>query len=294
LKAIRRILYFAHGAEWFVQEAAYSILSLWRLPDAKDFEVVVVTDRGERLSELLGAREGLRILSPGADLLESWRGPQSYVHRQKPLAIQWGARQTAPSGRDPFLFVDSDTVFTRSPAVIFELIEAGAVVLDEPERKLHDPGTHSHLRLHRACRDRTFSVRGRTKPISPHIQLWNSGVLGFLAQDLAIFDETIDLIDQLFPLASIRMMEQAALSIVLFDREIPLCSGAPIVFHYHMFKEFRAHLQSFFARPDVQTPQDRLARHADIDPIELSSATRAFKALPRWRRKIRRLIGKRI
>jgi hypothetical protein len=292
LKRIRRILYFMHGAECFVQEAAYSILSLWRLPDAEDFEVFVVTDRGARLSELVGAHEKLRILSPGTDLLQSWRGLCAYEHRAKPLAIEWCVRQAAALPGEACLYVDSDTVFTRSPASIFEVIEAGAFVLDEPERKLCDPGTNSHRRLYRACRDLQFVVDGRAAPIKPHSLLWNSGLVGFLVERLDIFDETVRLIDQLYPRAPIHTMEQAALSIVLADRGALLCSGGGSVFHYHMFKEFRAHLAGFFARADLRTPEDRLRCIGDLDPVALSSDKRAFNALPRWRRKMSNFGGR--
>ena len=39
----RRLLYLVHGAASYYQEAAYSLLSLWRHPDTASIEIVVVT-----------------------------------------------------------------------------------------------------------------------------------------------------------------------------------------------------------------------------------------------------------
>ena len=40
----RRLLYLVHGAASYYQEAAYSLLSLWRQPGCDAIEIVVVTD----------------------------------------------------------------------------------------------------------------------------------------------------------------------------------------------------------------------------------------------------------
>ena len=40
----RRLLYLVHGATSYYQEAAYSLLSLWRQPDSQAIGIVVVTD----------------------------------------------------------------------------------------------------------------------------------------------------------------------------------------------------------------------------------------------------------
>ncbi|MBK7989636.1 MAG: hypothetical protein IPK05_05740 [Comamonadaceae bacterium] len=50
----RRLLYLVHGAASYYQEAAYSLLSLWRHPDTASIEIVVVTDDPAPLQALIG------------------------------------------------------------------------------------------------------------------------------------------------------------------------------------------------------------------------------------------------
>ncbi len=50
---VKRLLYLVHGAPSYYQEAAYSMLSLWRQPGGSEFEIVVVTDDPAPLRALI-------------------------------------------------------------------------------------------------------------------------------------------------------------------------------------------------------------------------------------------------
>lgn len=290
----RHILYVAHGAECFVQEAAYSILSLWRQPDGRSYDVTVVTDLPERLGALVGADPRLHVLPLEHARRDVWRGPQGYIHRIKPLAIQWAAREATVGTDDLFLYVDSDTVFTRSPASLFDLVAQGCVVLNEREGGLVDSRrqTRSHAKLYRAAQCHEFDVRGTRRHLAPDLGLWNSGVIGFQAAQLALFDEAVDLIDQIFAVLRIHTVEQVALSAVLQDRGLPLRDSGDVIFHYHHFKEFRQDLALFFERYGQRPVAERLARWGEVDPVLRSLPKQAFNALPKWQRKIRKWVGR--
>ncbi len=290
----RHILYVAHGAECFIQEAAYSILSLWRQPDGRSYEVTVVTDLPERLIALVGADPRLHVLPLEQVRRDAWRGSLGYIHRIKPLAIQWAARESTVSADDLFLYVDSDTVFTRSPACLFEAVAQGNIVLNEREGGLADSRhqTRSHAKLYRTASRHEFNVRGTPRHLGADLGLWNSGVIGFRAAQLALFDETVDLIDQIFAVLKIHTVEQVALSAVLQDRGHPLRDSGDVIFHYHNFKEFRQDLALFFERYGHQPVQARLARWGEVDPVLRSRPKLAFNALPKWQRKIRKWVGR--
>lgn len=289
------ILYVAHGAECYVQEAAYSILSLWRQPDAQRYEVVVVSDRPERFLACLEDRPGLHLVKLEAAQRDAWRGPQGYIHRIKPLAIQWAARQMQAQASDRFVYVDSDTVFTTSPAPLFDAVGRGEVVLNEREGSLGElrSNTRSHRRLFEACQGRPFRIRGREAQIPLGVGLWNSGVLGFGGDLLPVFDETVELIDQMFPVVPVHTVEQVALSVVLQDRGIVLQECLRDVFHYHVFKEFREDLARYFERYGAAPLAERLAHWPEIDPVQRIQPKLAFNAQPKWRRQWQKLLGRR-
>ncbi|MDD0837549.1 hypothetical protein PSQ40_03085 [Curvibacter sp. HBC61] len=291
----RFVLYVAHGADCFVQEAAYSILSLWRQTDAPPCEVVVVTDRPERFRQLLDDRPSLHLLSLSPEQRDTWRGAQGYIHRIKPLAIQWAAQQMQAQADDAFLYVDSDTVFSHSPATVWAQIEAGGVVLNEREGSLGElrRNTRSHRRLFEACQAHRFQVRGREQQVPLSTGLWNSGVLGFQGRLLPVFDETAQLIDQMLPVVQVHTVEQVALSVVLQDRGLRLHECLSDVFHYHVFKEFRDDLALFFDRYGALPLAERLQHWPEIDPVRRIQPKLAFNALPKWQRQWRKLWGQR-
>ena len=289
------VVYVAHGAECYVQEAAYSILSLWRQPDGQACEVVVVTDLPGRFRDLLGDAPGLHLLLLEPAQRELWRGRDGYIHRIKPMAIQWAAREMQAQAEDLLLYVDSDTVFTASPAPWFARIAQGEVILNECEGRLGElrRNTRSHRRLFEASQKHRFRIRGREAYIPLSTGLWNSGVLGFKGELLTVFDETVDLIDQMFPRVPVHTVEQVALSVVLQDRGIVLHECLHDIFHYHVFKEFRADLARFFERYAHLPVADRLARWPEVDPVLRIQPKLAFNARPKWQRQWLNMWGRR-
>lgn len=289
----RHILYVAYGADCYVHEAAFSILSLWRQADAADYAVTVVTDRAALLERLLGCADRTRVLALDAEQVRLWQGQLGYVHRAKPLAIQWATRQVA-APQDMLLYVDSDTVFTRNPAPLFDAVDAGRVVLNELEGGVASSRhqTRSHGKLYRASCAHLFQIRGRRRHLAPDTGLWNSGVLGFRPTMADVFDETVALIDDMYPVVSINTIEQVALSVVLQDRGVHLQDSGDVIFHYHYFKEFRQDLARFFERYAQADTAARLVRWPEIDPVERVHPKLAFHAQPKWRRQLLKWMGR--
>jgi hypothetical protein len=290
----RLVLYVAHGTDCFVQEAAFSILSLWRQSGGDHYPVVVVTDRRELFEQLLGPNDKLRFLALTPQQRDLWRGPNHYIHRIKPLAIQWAARQIKAQDKDSLLYVDSDTVFTTSPSALFDWASEGGVVLNECEGQVRSlrTNTRSHRRLHDALQSHSFNVGGATMQVPMDTQLWNSGVLAFRADLLPVFDDVVDLIDQMFPVVNVHTVEQVALSVLLQARGIELKECLRDVFHYHVFKEFRLDLERFFERYGALPVSERLAHWPEIDPVLRIQPKLQFNALPKWRRQWLKLIGR--
>jgi hypothetical protein len=251
----RHILYVAYGADHFIHEAAYSILSLRQVSAPAAYRIAVVTDRKALLLQLLGnmprpdAADLVTVLEIDHAQVQAWRGSAAYVHRAKPLAIRWAAAHVAAPG-ESLLFVDSDTVFTADPAPLFAAIGPQRVVLDELEGTVQSCRKHTRSlgKLHQRLKRHVPTVNGERWPIPPDYPLWNSGVIGFCQSDLALFDVTVALIDDLYRAIPIVTIEQIALSFVLTRQGFAVQDDGDLVFHYHFFKEFRADLAAFFAR----------------------------------------------
>lgn len=290
---VRRLLYLVHGATSYYHEAAYSMLSLWRQPGGSEFEIVVVTDDPAPLRALIGDPPQLRYLVFSGEQRQAWQGSINYVHRMKPCAFAWAIEQFDNAHDPVWAFVDSDTAFTRPPDEWFDAVAQGAVVLHAQEGTIEGNRSHSRSqrRLADACAQHAVTVRGRSKRISGESAMWNSGVIGLRASQRGILNETVALIDTMYPVIPIHTIEQVALSLVLQDRQQPVKTCEEGVLHYHTFKEFRGDLARFFAHYAGAPLSQLLQAWPEVDPALRIVPKREFNALPKWRRKLRRYFG---
>jgi hypothetical protein len=293
MRPARRFVYLVHGAPSYYQEAAYSMLSLWRQPGGSEFEIVVVTDDPAPLRALIGNPPQLRYLVFSGEQRRSWQGDIGYVHRMKPCTFAWAIEQLDNTLDPVWAFIDSDTSFTRPPDDWFDAVAGGAVVLHAQEGTVDGNRSHSRSqrRLADACSRQTVTVRGQVKRISGSSAMWNSGVIGLRASQRSILGETVALIDTLYPVIPIHTIEQVALSLILQDRQQPVKTCEEGVLHYHTFKEFRADLARFFEHYQGASLDQLLQAWPEVDPVQRIVPKREFNALPKWRRKLRRYLG---
>jgi hypothetical protein len=292
-RPVNRLLYLVHGAPSYYHEAAYSMLSLWRQPGGEALDIVVVTDDPAPLRALIGDPPRLHILVFSDEQRQVWQGSIGYVHRMKPCAFQWAIDQLDNTGDPVWAFIDSDTVFTRPPGEWFDAVAQGAVVLHAQEGTVDGNRSHSRSqrRLAEACAKHTVAVRGQLRRISGASTMWNSGVIGLRASQREILRETVTLIDTLYPVVPIHTIEQVALSLILQDRQERVITCEDGVLHYHTFKEFRGDLTHFFAHYADASLSQLLQAWPDVDPVQRIVPKRAFNALPKWRRTLKRYFG---
>jgi hypothetical protein len=216
------------------------------------------------------------------------------VHRIKPHAIVHAAVSVGLQANDNLLFIDSDTAFQVDPAVLFGRIAAGDVLMNELEGRVCDlqHNTRSHGRLYKAVQKHEFTLAGRHGTLPMTLPLWNSGIIGLRGALLGVFDETLALIDQIWPVLGISATEQVALSAVMDARGIRPRETLTEVLHYHVFKEFRDDLAQFFARHEGATPQEWIRLSQEIDPIVRIQPKLAFNRLPKWWRQVRKALGR--
>ncbi len=300
---MNHIIYVAHGAACYRQEAVYSILSaLRRQPESAWVSqgggqgVLVVTDEADAFRRYLGDTPLVRYVKATREQFDSWRGgPDGYVHRIKPLAILHAAEVMGIAAEDNILFVDSDTSFQVPPSLLFSRIAGGDVLMNELEGRLCDlrSNTRSHRRLHDAVRDRAGELAGELGPVPLDLPLWNSGIIGIRGAQLEWLRQAVPMIDRMWPVLRIAATEQVALSTVLNAYGVRPRETLVEVLHYHVFKEFRDDLALFFGRHDGASLREWVTLAAQVDPYVRIQPKLAFNRLPKWQRQVRKAFGQR-
>jgi hypothetical protein len=289
----RHLLMISHGSDVYAMEAAYAILCA-HANGGFTGPIHVVTDHADRLRQLTGDAPGVHYLPLSEDLKQSFIGPSGYVHRLKPQAIAWATRQIAAID-DALVFLDTDTAILSDIQPWFDHIAQGRGVLNECEGPAHAiaNATRSQKRAGEFFKRGTLHVHGEDQPLHPETPLWNSGVIGFKAQQVGWFDETTTWIDAIWPLLPIHTVEQLAFSAVLHAHRVPLVDSGETVFHYHWFKEFRTDLAAFFEHLGTHAKYaERIALSRSMRPDLRIAPKKDFLNKPKWLRSILRRIGR--
>lgn len=255
---------------------------------------LVVTDAPQEFKAVLGDAPDVRYVPVTTQQLLCWQGgADGYVHRIKPVAMRHAAQAVGAAPTDVFMFVDSDTSFLAEPTPLLQRVAAGVVVLHEREGTIAGNRSHtrSQRRLYESARNGSIPEGALGASIDAAMSLWNSGVIGLRGDQLDVLDETIDLIDRMTATLRLTTAEQVALAAVLRRRALPLEPAAHLVFHYYLFKEFRADLAAFFAQHAGEGLTQFLGAIDEIDPVRRSVPKMDFIRQPKWWRQIRKAVG---
>lgn len=277
------LLYQAYGSPDILNEALFSILSYLRLPAGAT--VLLYTDNPAHFRAVLGEQPGIVYEYIELAQWRAWRGDIDFVHRVKIMVLQHAAAHYAGS----LLYADTDTVFTQSPAQIFDLIGQGQLFMHLSEGRLND-GNLLNRKINRVlqARDAPALVGG---PISPATCMYNAGVLGLRSTDAPLLAQVLALTEQLYRLYPKHVMEQLAFSVV-WARQGPVHEAAPWVYHYWNLKEIRPVLATLLAPRPGRPLAEWQARAARLEVPALAEAKARFRALPGWQRAVRRWLGR--
>ncbi len=185
-------------------------------------------------------------------------------------------------------FVDSDTIFTQDPALLFERIDGRRTVLHKLECPAieHEPIWTSIIGQIGAG----IEVAG--VPVRPSDTMFNSGVIGVSANHRQLVERCLPLTDRLVSIdASIMNLEQFAFSRVL-DEYTTVESSDDIVRHYCDHSRRFIHLQAdrlFGGDFSAANFEALLADRVDLDalgyppiPAKNKAAARAASTLLQW------------
>ena len=230
-KTPHQLLYLVYGDQAvYRREAKFSVLTaLSHLKQGESLCIRVMTDRPQDY-------RGWPVETVALDeqTLAQWQGENGYIHRRKACAIAHGLTLA-----DKTLFVDTDTVFLKSPHRVFELIEPGQYVMDEFEydwsyvcKRADYLKLGEHLRRHGISSSNSF-------------KLYNSGLCGVRSSDTSLLETSIELIDEWTAGSfEIHTIEQVAISFAMRGNTVR--EARKFVHHYYADKRFFHAMQAHF------------------------------------------------
>lgn len=230
-EAIRTLIYLVYGQASYHEEALFSIASAFaRLRETPDqaLDILVVTDDAAPYAGL-----PLRIGRLDASTLARWRGPHGYHFRAKHMVLREELEQ-----RSAAVLVDTDTFFRVSPLRLFERVHPGSLLCNAIDCSLGDSPSAIYQGLIGYLKARGLA--------DENTLLINSGVIGLTREDRAILDRSLELMDDLYPIArEAYTLEQFVLALAVHGRLEPIgCTD--LLHHYWSRKQlFRAKIRAW-------------------------------------------------
>lgn len=227
------LIYLVYGKQTsYRQEAKFSMLSAFRnTPPESMPGIVVYTDEPETFADW-----PVEVVALSHDKLSGWAGRTGYLHRRKAAAIRDALEKCERS-----IFVDTDTFFVAPASRLFERLSGSEWLVDQVEGSW---GEWSDQPLYQI----TASVLNEKYGVGNDMYLINSGVLGLNYDAVRLMDRTLELIDELYPLApGIHIIEQFAVGVAAYGLARP-AETRDLVKHYYGEKRYwRSVLDVFFA-----------------------------------------------
>lgn len=258
------ILYQAHGHPDFLHEAIYSVLSLYNSEKnaASLFQVLIYTDNPAYLQLFLPPEVQYRVIT--SQEVNEWKGNPPFIHRVKIKMIQEAIQQFEGN----ILYLDTDTVFRKSPSGLFEKISHGKLLMHENEGALSQKSNPLFVKLSRFFRKNPSFLGGKIV-ISDDFMMFNAGLLGFSTQTLRpLIAEVLSLSDELYASYPKHVMEQIAFTWYFSQKSLPETTQKE-VYHYWFYKEFRGKLAVFFEENRGKNYQKIIPLLSAIDPEKL-------------------------
>lgn len=228
-----RLVYLVYGKQAiYRREAKFSMLSALRSTSAESMpSILIYTDEPEAFSGW-----PVEVVALSRETLDEWTGQQGYPHRRKAAAIRAALERCEQS-----VFVDTDTFFVAPASRLFERLSRSDWLVDEIENTW---GKWSDQPLYAA----TASHLRERYGVGDDMRLINSGVLGLNRDAVRLIDRTIELIDELHPMApDIHIVEQFAVGVAAYGLSRP-AEAHDLVRHYYGEKRYwRCIIDVFFA-----------------------------------------------
>jgi hypothetical protein len=259
-KSPNYIVYQAYGSIDILNELIYSIASFYNQSNNLPVNIVVYTDNVKYLSKYLPSSIIYEELSTSK--IKEWRGEIDFVHRVKVEMLLDFCRKYSGN----VLYLDTDTIFTKSPDNLFRAISNDILVMHTSEGKMSITKNRLFEKITDFLKNKLFDLNGNSITISSEQEMWNAGVLGFTTEKNHLLYDVLALTDILHKQYKKHIMEQLSFSYIFLKNGL-LTAAENQVFHYWNFKEFRQLLKEYLLEQD--TFEKILATSHTINPAQL-------------------------
>ncbi|MBK5479814.1 hypothetical protein C9382_20290 [Pseudomonas aylmerensis] len=253
-----QLVYLVFGAETYHQEAVFSIASaLAQLGATEDLPLDI-----QVFSDNPAPYDGLPVQVHVLDeaTRKRWSEPHGYHFRTKHVLL----RQVLETA-ERALLIDTDTFFHDSPMALFERVAPGTLLCNAFHAKY---GDNRESVLYEALAP-YLSEKGLA---DDNMWLLNSGVMGLARQDAHLLDQSIALMDELFPMAlGAYTLEEFCLSVAAY-RQVNVRQCPDLIHHYWSRKQlFRAKVKAWITKH----------RASPISTLALADTRKVSAHLPR-------------
>jgi len=291
---MNNLLYLIYGNGENVNEAIYSILSIYKIHPDDNIRTHIYTDREDLFPSWMRESPRFVLHTKSADEIKQWQHPIGLSHRAKIKAIE----DFFLTNEGNVLYLDSDTYLIKNILPLFDRISGGELVMHLNEGSLRkgrkDSKNDSIARKMEAFFDKYqyLERNGQKKNIPAESYMWNAGVIGMNKKHQHLLSDVLFLTDTIFPNLPNHTIEQFAFSYI-FQTHQPILPASPYILHYWKFKEYRIILESFFQRFNKEFETELLEKMELVNPAILIEPKLKYTNLPGWRRAIRKVLGTR-
>lgn len=247
-----QLVYLAFGAETYQREAVFSIVSALShtlAGQAPTFAIQVFTDTPALYTRL-------PVTTHAID--PSWNGPHGYHFRIKHVVLQ-----KVLEANDKAVLIGTDTFFRSSAEELFQRVMPGSLLCN---------ALGSPLAQARPLNNALLNQLQTLNLADPELRQTNSGVIGLHNGDIALLGRSIQLMDELRPLApELYTLEELCLALAA-HRHLKLRECTDVIHHYWSRKaQFRAKINAWYQKH----------RHAPLGPQAMADVRLINDRLPR-------------
>jgi len=277
------ILYCAFGDQRYINEAIYSILSLFdTLKNCKsNINIVVFSDNTNSFKSVFSENHNVVFEYIPDTLLKEWLNGTGYMPRLKIKALQHFFNKY----KDHVIFIDTDTLILDNIDFLFQKINEKQIIMHSKSPAIDNVlskcekldqnsltiNVRKRLKLYGDIKENGFVSDGHIKyeiptNFSPH----NSGVIGMNYGYEYLLNDVLKLSDIIYSKYNFRCAEEFAFtSIAQRVREITLCEDT--IYHYSYAKHCRyiiAYLLKYFHYEDNKELENFL-KNNDIESLDI-------------------------
>jgi len=279
------IVYFAYGGIDFQHEILYSLISYYKFHEIDENKLIIYTDNVAFYKNKLP--KSVLYFELEEQTISSWKGKNNFVHRTKIKLLQ----EITSNFNGNFLYLDSDTYFTKNTSQLFSEINNNMVYFDRCEGKLID-NTGGIARKMRTFlnQENLFSIASCSNEIKidSDFIVWNAGVIGFNSSHSNKLFLVEELTDVLYSKCKLFIMEQVAFN-YFFQIDSKPQVTENFIHHYWYFKEFRTVLKDFFNHNKLKKIEELVVEIDKINPEYLSKEKRNYKKMSFWQKQYHKI-----